>query len=66
MTSLFVTIVPDFVIKLCSSRDILTSLQEKMMEYIGQGVQLGLLIDRKGRSVQVYRPGVESFNRRLG
>jgi Uma2 family endonuclease len=51
--------VPDFVIELRSSSDTLSGLQEKMQEYIEQGVRLGLLIDRKGRKVHIYRPNCE-------
>ncbi|MGB7417239.1 MAG: Uma2 family endonuclease [Thermosynechococcaceae cyanobacterium] len=53
----FAPIVPDFVIELRSSSDRLSTLQTKMVEYIENGVQLGLLIDRKSRQVHVYRPG---------
>jgi Uma2 family endonuclease len=52
----FAPIVPDFVVELRSSSDTLVSLQEKMEEYIENGVRLGLLIDRKNRQVHVYRP----------
>jgi Uma2 family endonuclease len=55
----FAPIVPDFVIELRSSSDTLVGLQEKMQEYIEQGVRLGLLIDRKNRTVHVYRPALE-------
>ena len=55
----FAPIVPDFVIELRSSSDTLKSLQEKMQEYIDQGVRLGLLIDRKNRIVHIYRPNLE-------
>ena len=27
-----------------------------MQQYIGQGVRLGLLVDRKNRAVHIYRP----------
>ena len=53
----FAPIVPDFVIELRSASDTLNSLQEKMQEYIENGVRLGLLIDRKARKVHVYRSG---------
>ncbi|MEO0867024.1 MAG: Uma2 family endonuclease [Cyanobacteria bacterium J06642_11] len=53
----FAPIVPDFIVELRSSSDALTSLQEKMEEYMTNGVRLGLLIDRKKRQVFVYRPG---------
>ena len=52
----FAPICPDFVIELRSSSDTLTSLQDKMQEYIANGVLLGWLIDRKNRTVYVYRP----------
>lgn len=55
----FAPIVPDFVVELRSSSDTLSGLQEKMQEYIEQGVQLGLLIDRKTRKVHVYRCNCE-------
>ena len=53
----FAPIVPDFVIELRSASDTLKSLQEKMQEYIENGVRLGLLIDRKARKVYLYRSG---------
>jgi Uma2 family endonuclease len=52
----FAPIVPDFVVELRSSSDLLSTLQKKMNEYIENGVRLGLLIDRKSRQVYVYRP----------
>lgn len=54
----FAPIVPDFVIELRSSSDRLSTLQAKMVEYIENGVRLGLLIDRQSRQVHVYRPGI--------
>jgi Uma2 family endonuclease len=52
----FAPICPDFVVELRSASDSLTGLQEKMQEYVENGVQLGLLIDRKNRTVHLYRP----------
>ncbi|MEH1832539.1 MAG: Uma2 family endonuclease [Nostoc sp.] len=55
----FVPLCPDFVVELRSLSDNLKPLKEKMEEYMReQGVQLGLLIDRKHRRVYIYRPGV--------
>ncbi len=54
----FAPIAPDFVIELRSSSDSLSKLQEKMEEYLSNGVRLGLLIDRKKRQVQIYRPRI--------
>jgi Uma2 family endonuclease len=55
----FAPICPDFVIELRSSSDTLTRLQDKMTEYIANGAVLGWLIDRKHRSVHLYRPNRE-------
>ena len=52
----FAPICPDFVVELRSSSDALNRLQDKMTEYIENGVRLGLLVDRKNRTVHLYRP----------
>ncbi|MHC5676990.1 Uma2 family endonuclease [Nostoc sp.] len=53
----FAPICPDFVVELRSRSDSLKELQEKMQEYIENGAQLGWLIDRKNKRVEIYRPG---------
>ncbi|MBK1986230.1 Uma2 family endonuclease [Sphaerospermopsis aphanizomenoides BCCUSP55] len=53
----FAPICPDFVVELRSETDSLKTLQEKMEEYIENGVKLAWLIDRKQRKVYIYRPG---------
>ncbi|MFM6784116.1 MAG: Uma2 family endonuclease [Dolichospermum sp.] len=55
----FPPICPDFVIELLSPSDSLKTTQEKMQEYIANGVRLGILINRKSRQVEIYRPGKE-------
>ncbi|HIK05399.1 MAG TPA: Uma2 family endonuclease [Trichormus sp. M33_DOE_039] len=55
----FPPICPDFVIELLSPSDSLKAAQEKMREYLDNGVQLGLLINRKYRQVGIYRQGKE-------
>jgi Uma2 family endonuclease len=52
----FAPICPDFVIELRSASDTLSGLQSKMQEYIDNGALLGWLIDRKNRTVYIYRP----------
>jgi len=52
----FAPICPDFVIKLRSASDTLSTLQKKMEEYIANGTLLGWLIDRQNRQVYIYRP----------
>ena len=52
----FAPICPNFVMKLRSASDTLTSVQDKMQEYMANGASLGWLIDRKNRTVHIYRP----------
>ncbi|MBW4447386.1 MAG: Uma2 family endonuclease [Spirirestis rafaelensis WJT71-NPBG6] len=52
----FAPICPDFVVELRSRTDSLKELQDKMQEYIDNGAKLGLLIDRKNKRVEIYRP----------
>ncbi|HEY7543954.1 MAG TPA: Uma2 family endonuclease [Blastocatellia bacterium] len=56
----FAPICPDFVVELRSKSDRLSSLQEKMEEYISNGAQLGWLIDPLEKKVHIYRPGLEA------
>jgi Uma2 family endonuclease len=51
----YAPICPDFVIELRSDSDSLKGLQEKMREYVENGVVLGLLVDRKNKNVYCYR-----------
>ncbi|AUS98937.1 hypothetical protein CLI64_00140 [Nostoc sp. CENA543] len=55
----FPPICPDFVIELPSPSDSLKAAQDKMREYLDDGVSLGLLINRKSRQVEIYRQGKE-------
>ena len=55
----FAPLCPDFVIELRSSSNTLKSLQHKMREYIGNGAQLGWLINPPERRVYIYRTGEE-------
>ena len=52
----FLPLSPDFAIELRSPTDSLKTLQDKMLEYLENGVQLGWLIDPVRRCVYVYRP----------
>jgi Uma2 family endonuclease len=53
----FVPLCPDFVVELRSKSDNLKVLQEKMQEYLENGNQLGWLINRQDRQVEIYRQG---------
>lgn len=52
--------LPDFVIELRSTTDSIKVLQNKMREYIENGVSLGWLIDPKNKKVRVYRANGET------
>ncbi len=55
----FAPVCPDFVVEIRSPSNQLQSLQDKLKEYINNGVKLGWLIDRKNQRVYIYRPQTE-------
>lgn len=55
----FILLCPDFLIELLSPSDSLKKTQEKMQEYLDNGLRLGFLINRKNKQVEIYRPGRE-------
>jgi Uma2 family endonuclease len=50
-------LAPDFVIELRSKTDRVRTVQEKMLAWMSNGVQLGWLIDPQRRVVEIYRQG---------
>jgi Uma2 family endonuclease len=53
----FLPMAPDFVVELRSASDNLKTVQQKMQEYLDNGVRLGWLIDPQNQQVEVYRQG---------
>ena len=53
----FLPLCPDFVIELLSPSDKLKKTQEKMQEYLDNGMVLGWLINRQDKQVEIYRQG---------
>jgi Uma2 family endonuclease len=53
----FPPLVPDFAIELRSTTDRLAPIQDKMKEYIENGLRLGWLINPQDNQVEIYRPG---------
>ena len=51
----FPPLVPDVAIELRSQTDMLQPLQEKMQEYIENGLRLGWLINPQDATVEIYR-----------
>jgi Uma2 family endonuclease len=56
----FPPIAPDFVVELRSPSDSHKELQNKMQEYLDNGVRLGWLIDPMLKTVEIYRIGKPS------
>lgn len=55
----FARVCPNFVIELLSESDSLKQTQEKMEEWLSQGVQLAWLIDPKKQIVYIYQENGE-------
>jgi Uma2 family endonuclease len=53
----FPPLTPDFLIELRSKSDSLKSLQDKMQEYLENGLRLGWLINPQAQQVEIYRIG---------
>jgi Uma2 family endonuclease len=53
--SKFPPLAPDFVLELMSKTDSLQDIQEKMQEYMDNGVKLGWLINPAEKQVEIYR-----------
>ena len=51
----FPPLAPDFAIELRSESDRLKPLQDKMQEYLENGVRLGWLINPQDKQVEIYR-----------
>jgi Uma2 family endonuclease len=56
-TTGFLPLAPDFVIELRSATDSLPQLQNKMLEYLENGVRLGFLINPQAKQVGIYKLG---------
>lgn len=54
--NLFSTIIKSIVIELRSASDRLKPLQDKMQEYLDNGLRLGWLINPQDKQVEIYRP----------
>jgi Uma2 family endonuclease len=52
----FLPLCPDFAVELVSETDDLEDAQEKMQEYLENGLSLGWLINPRTQQVEIYRP----------
>ncbi len=55
----FPHVSPEFIVEVMSPSDSLAQTKRKMVAYMTNDVLLGWLIDRKKRTVYIYRPGQE-------
>ena len=53
----YVEVVPDLIVEVRSPTDSLTQLREKIQSFFAVGTQVGILVNPKARTVEVYRPG---------
>ena len=51
----YLSVIPELIVEIKSSRDRLRELEEKITLFLDQGVQVGLLIDPDTHTVRVYR-----------
>lgn len=52
----FLPLCPDFVVELVSETDSVETAQQKMREYLNNGLRLGWLIIPNTQTVEIYRP----------
>jgi len=61
----FPPIAPDFILELRSPSDSLSTLQDKMLEYLESGVRLGWLFNPQDQEAEIYRLGTAKEVRSL-
>lgn len=55
VTRSYLSVVPELIVEIKSSHDRIRSLEEKIAHFLGQGVQVGILIDPDKKVVSLYR-----------
>lgn len=55
----FPYLCPDFIVEVISKSDTLKHQQEKMDEWVKNGIRLGWLVDYKHRTTYIYKPGFD-------
>src|SRR2546421_12864101 len=53
----YLSVVPELIVEIKSSRDRVRDLEEKIALFLSQGVQVGILIDPDTHTVSVFRSG---------
>ena len=58
-TRTYAQLVPDLMFEVVSENDSLTQLRQKIQNFLELGTQVGVLVDPRTRTMEVYRPGQE-------
>jgi Uma2 family endonuclease len=58
-TENYVQLVPDLMFEVKSKSDSLTKLRQKIQDFLELGTQVGVLVDPRTQTMEVYRPGAE-------
>ena len=58
-TENYADIVPDLIFEVKSKTDSVIKLQEKIQQFLTYGTQVGVLVDPRSRTIEVYRPNSE-------
>ena len=58
--SSYAELAPDLMVEVRSPTDSLTDLREKIQDFLAVGTQVGILVNPKNRTVEVYRPGQDA------
>ncbi|AFY75879.1 MAG: Uma2 family endonuclease [Hydrococcus sp. C42_A2020_068] len=56
----YAQLVPDLMFEVKSKTDTLQKLRDKIQEFLRLGTQVGVLVDPRTRTMEVYRPGMEN------
>ncbi|NEP81134.1 MAG: Uma2 family endonuclease [Okeania sp. SIO3C4] len=65
-TENYAEIVPDLIFEVKSRTDSVTKLREKIQEFLTYGTKVGVLVDPRTRTMEVYRPNSEKIVLRDG
>ncbi len=55
-TRTYAQLVPDLIFEVVSESDSLTKLRQKIQSFLELGTQVGVLVDPRTRTMEVYRP----------
>lgn len=62
----FAQLVPDLAFEVVSKSDSLAKQRQKVKSYLAMGMQVGVVVDPRNRTVEVYRPGQDEPSEILG